>query len=362
VRIRDADQTWRALRSLRYDPPCYAGSGARRRVFGSALEQSEQLLRGSSNVGYESRPLLLFYGLSQAARAISAAAPVAGDKWQLQGHGIKCSNISEDTELAKLRVVDDGDGSFPRVAAILGSASLPQEVEVGRLWSMIPEAMDYPLPHTDDYPPTLGLFPKESAKPRDDFVLLLTPKVGGYLCGIPARYFGAPGEHEDLQTYLIEFYPSIAGFQILNPDGQSTQDPSWGHCVQLQWTLSEPLGSAAARGQHVMNMGARYPVTEDREVAWIVPRPAVGEDMHDLVMAWWAVLFVLSLLARYHPDRWLRLLHVDRSPASVAIERLLDLAPQKIPELVLQAIRDKCVMADSEIGAAGASGAGATKF
>ncbi|MGW1391953.1 YaaC family protein [Streptomyces nigra] len=67
---------WRALRELRPEPPGYAGKGPRQKLFSAALEQSEQLFTAAASVGPASRPLVLFYGLSQAGRAIAACAPV----------------------------------------------------------------------------------------------------------------------------------------------------------------------------------------------------------------------------------------------------------------------------------------------
>jgi hypothetical protein len=56
----------RSLRALRHDPPGYAKQGARRATFQSALEQCEQFLGAASDTGYATRPVQLFYALSQA--------------------------------------------------------------------------------------------------------------------------------------------------------------------------------------------------------------------------------------------------------------------------------------------------------
>ncbi|WP_416071590.1 YaaC family protein [Streptomyces sp. ME02-8801-2C] len=65
----DLEDVWQALRETRSDPPGWAGSGnaARRKTYNAALEQAEQLLKAAAQVGPASRPLLLFYGLSQAS-------------------------------------------------------------------------------------------------------------------------------------------------------------------------------------------------------------------------------------------------------------------------------------------------------
>jgi hypothetical protein len=60
--------------------------------------------------------------------------------------------------------------------------------------------------------------------------------------------------------------------------------------------------------------------------------------MHPL-LAWWAVLYSLSMLARYCPDRWIDAIAPDSSPYAVAIEQVLDSAIQVCPELVITSIR-----------------------
>ena len=69
------------MRSLRADRPRFAARGARARTFGAGLEQAEQLWLASQNVGAIASPLLLFYGLTQAGRAICAAG-IRGAAWR----------------------------------------------------------------------------------------------------------------------------------------------------------------------------------------------------------------------------------------------------------------------------------------
>jgi hypothetical protein len=67
---------------------------------------------------------------------------------------------------------------------------------------------------------------------------------------------------------------------------------------------------------------------------------SIGGDQQALhpLLAWWAILFALSMLARYQPDTWTDYLDVDKSPA-VPVETLLDRALLTCPELLLHAIR-----------------------
>src|SRR5689334_1350150 len=78
---------WTRIRSLRAEPPELAESGLRRRVFNAALQQCEELFAAANAAGAATKSLPLFYALSQAGRAISAAHNV-DDTWAINGHGI----------------------------------------------------------------------------------------------------------------------------------------------------------------------------------------------------------------------------------------------------------------------------------
>jgi hypothetical protein len=77
----------RLLRGTRASPPgMAAGDVERRHVYGAALQQAEDLFEAAAAVGPLARPLPLFYAVSQAGRAITAAW--LEDGWQTKGHGI----------------------------------------------------------------------------------------------------------------------------------------------------------------------------------------------------------------------------------------------------------------------------------
>jgi hypothetical protein len=77
------------IRSLRHRPPKHAEGGERKLMFSAATEQSEQFFKLSDAAGYETKPILLYYGLNQAARAIATSVAKGEQKWELVGHGIK---------------------------------------------------------------------------------------------------------------------------------------------------------------------------------------------------------------------------------------------------------------------------------
>lgn len=70
-------------------------------------------------------------------------------------------------------------------------------------------------------------------------------------------------------------------------------------------------------------------------------RPRVGEEAippPSEFLTLWALLFCLSELARYYPDTWVSALDPDRSPVAVSIEHGLELALQRAPALINQAL------------------------
>ncbi|MFE3412835.1 YaaC family protein [Streptomyces mirabilis] len=64
--------------------------------------------------------------------------------------------------------------------------------------------------------------------------------------------------------------------------------------------------------------------------------PALGENAKPLhpLLAWWAVLYALSMLARYEPCAWQKRIDIDGSKESAAIEHLLGAALDFLPALI----------------------------
>ncbi|GGV45677.1 hypothetical protein GCM10010495_74080 [Kitasatospora herbaricolor] len=133
---------WDVLRATRWNPPApAAGDPDRRQTYVTALEQAEQLFRAAAAVDLSAQPLLAFYGLSQAGRAIAAAAAAFdATQWQLNGHGIRSHGM--DRPLAEVQVTTQraGDsGSFVRLSELLGSPLWGRSrVPLHELWDCLP--------------------------------------------------------------------------------------------------------------------------------------------------------------------------------------------------------------------------------
>jgi hypothetical protein len=310
---------WRQIRALRSRPPGRAGRGDRKRVFGSALEQAEQLFTAAGGAGYASRPILLFYGLSQAGRAIAAASTAAdNNSYKLSGHGIKALDLDQRPPLPALTVKDDGAGSFTHLAQLLGSVSLPQGASLGQLWAAIPGLLATPLDTgSRQYLPPLRL-QLEGEKDRfgihserSDWIIFLPERPGGY-----------GRTRKEIQAFPRS-YPAFAGNGPLEEEKWFISGVDYGDN-----TVSFRPGGAP---------GQPYRDDEDR---WAFPSfDDSGKALHPLLI-WWALLFALSMLARYEPASWTSSLDVDVSPNAVPLEAVLDEALDTCPALILQAIHE----------------------
>ncbi len=140
---------WRMLRGLRHRPPGRAKRGERKETFDASLEQAGQFFAAAATAGSATRPVLVFYGLLQAGRAVAAANTKADNNhWRLSGgHGIKCDQLhqSATTQLASLTMINAPTGSFIELAEILRAASLPTPTQIGDIWCLLMELERFPL-------------------------------------------------------------------------------------------------------------------------------------------------------------------------------------------------------------------------
>jgi hypothetical protein len=98
-------------------------------------------MRAAAGVGYAATPLLLFYALSQAGRAISAA--LADDPWELTAHGLK-HELREPTfrSIARPDPNRAGTDIYSRVTRALSQEPLAAPVELVALGASLPDLHD----------------------------------------------------------------------------------------------------------------------------------------------------------------------------------------------------------------------------
>ena len=331
-------QIWQQLRSLRSRKVGAAIRGERREIFDTALEQAEQLFAAAAVAGTATRPLLLFYGLSQLGRSIAAASPglASSDReYFLTGHGIDDGRQLQGAAtrgLGTLTIQGKKSGAFPTVAKALSASPMLNPLPLSDLWGVIPYADRFPLP-------------EEGSLHRLTLTQIQPGITDGLfdhatISGLPMTLRSERGpddlipdeiirrEKTDLENFLGNYpalrdsiVPSFARIRPpLTPDGS-----------RLAVSLTFPAGALAeeewperAPAYH----GARY----------IYPSLDESEFPSHPFMVWWAVLYPLSRLARYYPNVWGRLISISDSSYAAPIEFILGEAIRAVPELALRAL------------------------
>ncbi|OXZ04310.1 YaaC family protein [Streptomyces sp. 2R] len=339
----DAAEAWEQLRASRWSPPGRADSGSRRKTYAAALEQAEQTFQVAATVGTATRPMQVFYGLSQAGRAIAAAAVILkGEEWNLTSHGIKATGFHLPFPDIEIRTDPPGtQGSFVKVSEALDSPVWEKEpLRLEDVWDLLPPNLRYPLTTRDRLTP---LYADEGGIGMHEHSLLSIP-----VCHIPARVVNA-STREALTDFLTS-YPAVAQHESYVTTGAlslgSEAPPDYGIYnrdrgeLTINWQMPPGTGldgmaTGDERLAHLRAMTRSY--RGDRYFLPILP--PMKQELHPL-MAWWAVLYTLSMLSRYQPAKWGLLINVDGSQHAVPIERLLERAINHLPILIADAITE----------------------
>jgi hypothetical protein len=345
--IDETDQVWWRIRATRSAPPTAATARRdRRRTYLAALEQAEQLMRAADSVRPASSPLLLFYGLSQAGRAIAAAASdLTADAWRLDGHGIHISPATAlaGPDLPGITMTTDppgARGSFVRLSELLDSPLWPRSqssdsVRLDSLWDCIPDCVDLPL-NGDTRERRTPLYIDHRDPDPDPSALVPTP-----VCGLPGWVAKADDGHAALAEYLTAFeLPDRAEipYRLSSADGPpdfTIDIDGWAE-VTMNWSMPDGHKAGVAEKSAFLESFTR-PYQRAR---YLFPALTPQRQTIHPLMAWWGVMFTLSMLARYQPDRWGTYIDVDSSPQAVALEKVLALARTAVPMLVLETLQE----------------------
>ncbi|MGW6722861.1 YaaC family protein [Streptomyces sp. NPDC054995] len=332
-------EVWRELRGLRTGVTGPARAAVERRaVFVAALEQAQQFTEAAESAGPATRPVQIFYALSQFGRAIAAASGLLGpDGWRLKGHGIGTRNLDASSSLASVEVVPNTKGSFPAVARAIGAEPLEAQkpLTLGELWPLVPEAQTEPL-HGASGLPAMHFAPSGLIHRGDELWCRLS------LYPVPREVrVRSELDLKAVDAFLAR-YPSLKGWSH-TPDAPNSvlwHNRGNGSMEELEVflpsTLTIPVDSNAGRFE-ALKRSTLYRGPSDAYAF-----PALGSmagPVHPL-LAWWAVLFGLSMLARYEPASWAGIIDIDSSSAANAVEHLLDQAIVVVPHMALMAIKD----------------------
>ncbi|WP_409495701.1 YaaC family protein [Amycolatopsis sp. cmx-11-12] len=350
LNLPDQATLWRKLRGLRVSPPgAAAKDNGRVATFQAALEQAQQFMLAAEGADYATRPLQLFYALSQGGRAITAASnrlPRSIEipdrdspgkmkphvvSWNSSGHGITAPGISVK-KAAKIAIKANWTGLMPEVALAMGVDCLrPEEkISLSEVWPLIPEAYSAPLPKQ-------GL-----GRALSIGSATILPENGKQLCrvnvgNVPSEVKEAFLSDSNAFNDFLSKYPTLSNVRW--PPGPH-YEPLFrtgsfsGMSTEVVWEKEEGPIVDATQETHD-RLGTRYRTASD---FWAFPRVGSMDGPLHPIFAWWSTLFALSMMARYAPAGWYHMTRIDLSDEANAIEHILDEALTVVPNLLLEAI------------------------
>jgi hypothetical protein len=314
------------------------GNRPRQQTFAAAMTQFEEQMSAAKIVSPATRPLNLFYGLTQAGMAIVAAH--APGQWSFSRHGLKLLDTSRD--LADIQVQPDGDGAFQRVAAAVGSTQIAEPVCIGSLWSSLPDLIDFTALSGTAKPEALRV---TSDLRSPGFISSGSRPIGTFYhepAAVRIRVKVAETDSSDPESWIREFmknYPALRDWKI-DAAEWPIDDGHLGDEIPIRmWlpgSVSDQSIPASEMSAIIDDAAPEYRYHAERYV-----RPSIGDsDKPTLspLMTWWLLLYSFSMLARYQPRKWTRLLDLDKPGCAASLQLCLEVALSVIPHLILEAL------------------------
>jgi hypothetical protein len=327
---------WRRLRQMRSNPPGEAAKPPRRAVFSAALEQAEQLFSGAASADYMIKPILVFYGFNQACRALAACSTQLNDEtFRPLGHGLSAPDTQGQLPDLKLTPAQPSrkrkrpqDSMLATLQAVLGSPSWSDSFTLGQLWSANPDLAKVPLPD-NPYPEALRV----NIGIGQGFDTLTVA-----LSQVSSRLF-AGADESDIQELLKSSYPELA--DSLPPEsrdfaGLDTTIDLAHDKVNIYRLLPWKWGHEGRDvPRDIREVFDRVGMSRDNE-HWLIPKLGGSPTPPHILVLWWALLFALSMRARYDPEGWTTDLDPDQGASAVVLETMLDMSMGICPELIVE--------------------------
>lgn len=300
-------------------------------MFSAALQQSEDLFEAARAVGPLARPIPLFYALSQAGRGIAAAW--LAKEWQIGEHGlteVRTDETWKASGILNFKIKPQKQrGAFGAVADSVGSTGLTGQVQLGALWSALPGDS---LPPGREWLLALPLWPQTYTQGQETLAKLGATQRGY----VYLRDDQTPSEPKAVRA-LLSNYPAAADAQLETPQDIFQQGwTPWGWGPALIKSVSPDSQQPSIAGQSYW--AGQLPQYKYEREHWLLPVVGDGRDELTPLLLWWALLFGLSLLARYEPVTWRAVLDPDGSELAYNLERLLEEALDITPDLLYEAI------------------------
>ncbi|WP_162236951.1 YaaC family protein [Agreia sp. Leaf283] len=296
-----------------------------------ALEQAQQQLSASATIGYESRPLNLFYGITQAGRALSAAskdlgyrnAPNERQLWLGTQHGLQFpTTLDSALGLFKTSVTmqPNAKDSFSRLSYALGSPLDAGDIEFGALIAQLPE-VSYEFRKLGPWPTQLSPMSLNYLSSEPPYLIdsLETP-------GLRDPDNASEAEIRD----WIDQYPALRPLEIpLTDEGRVMRSRSSGY-ISLRIPDASLLTSQPSSHLVAAKLYRRHQI--------LFPASGSSDEALHPLLTWWLVLYSLSMLARYSPSDWMEALDIKSSPIASILEHIMDSALDCVPDLISEAL------------------------
>ena len=264
--------------------------------------------------GYAVCPLPFYYAMSQAGRAVIAAWHHESDWNSVRTHGLSVP-AENAASVPDTHVAPKPSGMFAIVSDVGGSRRLQASVPLAALLASLPDAPSGRL--TAAHPRCALAFPRGES---------YDPKLGHHPADA-VELFVPVGRDEG---WLRETYPALREASITIENGRAA----------VRWPTND-----ARFSRPVCDVLERHPTAPPSfslEPKCYVLRPALPDAPTDEppspLMTWWAALFAMSSLARYHPAVWTRALDANESEIAVDLQETLDAALRVVPPLLQSAI------------------------
>lgn len=315
------------------------------------MQQAEQLWNASEVVDPSASPLLLFYGLAQAGRALLAAgAPI--NSCPRNGHGLQVDFSGGAIDFTRIHVKSHGFGLIQAVAEMLNSPVLHVSVTLAELLAAVgatsvrrPGAPTPLLVWNDwkgsnvhdrippklivGYVPDAWIAESQNTHVESGIVYSDAPKdptvesIMGWLAPYPSLTRLGPPITASMHPHISTRIPVGSGYSR--------------YYVTLAW--DKPLLNLHESWKWASSLLA-IDHSHIGKVGWGTVIPVVGgnDKAQNPLIGWWTVIFAFSIIARYYPREWMQILDVDGSIMATEIEALLDEARAIIPDLLSRAL------------------------
>lgn len=325
--------------------------GKRKRTFIAALDQAEELWRASGLVADTVSPVLLFYSLTQAARAVCAAV-IEGPQWQaIPSHGLSLLAPEIPNEqrpsISDIYVVTKRSGFVQQFADTSGSPHPPEKCTLAELLHALPEHEELLLPSDGHRQPLrvhdTTIFRSTSSQPSTAVTARVNPMPSSMVRRDeqPDGLIRMVDPEIDEVVEWFEAYPTLAGagrpVWAGHVQPADLDYPGSSYSVELRWELAQPLrwGNSSAWFEGIVDVMVRKGAGVGASGLTL---PSLGRSASAIkpVLTWWLALFASSMLVRYYPRTWASLLDVDSNRYAVPLSRFIDVGKRRVPSLILQ--------------------------